>query len=152
MTVDQLVKKKAKFHCVAKYDPSRYGWNLQNYPNKNTGIYIMCVERDDFMDILKIGKAEGNEGLYKRFSYYRATSINRVDTDRCIMPIHNAMKEVEKRYGKGCEIHVYTLEIPKQETNFLGYSVESSFIRSFEKQLSLQAKREGHSMLLSGQD
>jgi hypothetical protein len=160
LSVLQFINKHAILHDDnVTYDNSDYRWIIKPYPNKNPGIYFICVCVDGELVILKVGKAEGAKGIWQRLSQYRSSGKNRVEGksetgryDRSVITIHLAMQEVYKKYGKKVVMKVYTHEMPKLNIDYCGYTLESSHIRSLEKLLSLQATKEGHSMTLSGQN
>ena len=154
MSIAKFIKQNAKFFSQISYDRTRYGWDFSNWTTsiKQPGIYFIVMNINGILDILKIGKAEGQNGLYQRFSYYKSSAVNRVESDRTIFPLHNAMLDVEKKYGKNCKMELHIMPIEKTLVEMHGFTVEASVIRSLELQLSIAAKNEGHSMLLSGQD
>ena len=160
LSVVQFINKHAKLHdSNVTYDNSEYKWNIQKYPSKNPGLYFITVIVDNEIVILKVGKADGVKGINHRLSQYRSSGKNRAEGkgkngkyDRTVITIHLAVQEVYKKYGKKVVMQLYTHEMPKLSVDYCGYSLESSHIRSLEKILSVQAKQEGHSMLLSGQD
>ena len=92
VNVKKFIKQNAKFFSHISYDRTRYGWDFSNWTTsiKNPGIYFIVMNINGVLDILKIGKAEGQNGLYQRFSYYKSSGANRVDTDRTIFPLHNS--------------------------------------------------------------
>lgn len=160
LSVIQFIKKHAKLHDDdVTYNDVDYKWNIKSYPNKNPGIYLICVRVNGKLEILKVGKAEGVKGIYQRLSQYRSSGKNRVEGvsetgryDRSVLTVHIAMQDVYKQYGKKVVMEIYTHEMPKLNIDYCGYTLESSHIRSLEKLLSLQAEKEGHSMTLSGQN
>jgi hypothetical protein len=156
LSVDKFISKKCRFLSTMVYDPERYGWEI-NLDGLSTmpGVYFIVrdsLNKSSKFDILKVGKAEGKRGLRGRMQSYTSTSVARKDWDRTIRYIHDSMRTLLDNKGKHCEIKLYYFEIPMQTTLFEGYELNMSIIRSFENALSLQAGKEGHSMLLSGQD
>ena len=160
LSVLQFINKHATLHDDnVTYDNSDYKWIMKPYPNKNPGIYFICIRVNGEIIILKVGKAEGVKGISHRLSQYRSSGKNRVEGisetgryDRSVVTIHLAMQHVYKKYGKKAVMEVYTHEMPKLNIDYCGYNLESSHIRSLEKLLSIQATKEGHSMALSGQN
>lgn len=157
MTVENFILSKAVYISTMEYEPDRYGWNIAALPDKIPGIYFI-VRAGKFkgkgakLDILKVGKAEGKQGLRGRIQSYSSTSINRKDWDRTIRYLHTSMQTLLDENNDHCEIKLYCMELPMTKVLFEGYELEQSMIRSLEKTLSVQATQEGHSMLLSGQD
>lgn len=157
MTVEDFVLSKATLVSTMTYEPERYGWDIPFLPYGIPGIYFI-VRSGKFrgkghkLDILKVGKAEGEYGLRGRIRSYRATSVNRKDWDRTIRYLHTSMQSLLNEDNEHCKIELYCLEVPKSKVVFENYVLEQSIIRSLEKTISIQAKSEGHSMLLSGQD
>lgn len=160
-SVTKFIKTEATFLCKATYNKERYGWDMPSCLDKTPGVYFIVKRMGKNLEILKVGKAEGKKGLHQRIGQYRSSGVGRINGtngkyedryDRSVITIHNAMLEVEKVYGENVELEFYIHGMPKLEVLYKGYKLESSIIRSLELELSLQAKKEGHSMLLSGQD
>lgn len=141
MSVKQLIETKAKFFSFMTYVERTSSFDMGQYSSENTGIYFIVYENNltNTFDILKVGKADGERGLRSRLGKYRTR--RRLPTRVVMSGSH-----------KDKILSLYTFEIPMEKVLFEEYSVQTSFIRSFEKTLSIQARSEGHSMLLSGQD
>jgi hypothetical protein len=138
-SVKKFIKNKAKFFCTMTYNETRNGFDMEKYPTKTPGIYFIVDTNDGVFDILKVGKSESENGLHGRLGHYQQ---NKIDM--------RIVKEQMQTTLKGKILSVYTLEIPMEEVLFEGYAVQSTFSRSLERMLSIQAKNEGHSMLLTG--
>ena len=156
LSVDKFISKKCTFLSTMVYDPERYKWDM-NLDGLSTTPGIYFIVRGSFdestkFDILKVGKADGKRGLRGRMQSYTSVSVNRKDSDRTIMYVHDSMRSLLDDNGKHCELKLYYFAIPLETILFEGYKCETSVIRSFERSLSIKAGEEGHSMLLSGQD
>jgi len=142
--IKNFIRDKATFHSEMTYDETRICFNIKPYRSTETGIYFIL----DGEDILKVGKAEGKQGLAGRIGSYRSSQITRLSNDRTTQLLFNTMTKSHK----GKTLSLYVFEIKMIETIFEGYPVKTSLVRSFEETLSRQARSEGHSMVLSGQD
>ena len=145
MTVIEFMKAYATIHSDMKYDKSRKGFVLNRCLDTTTGIYF--IVRKDTMDILKIGKAEGKDGLKGRVQTYRSKLASR-NNDKTVKRFFDVM--TGELAGVTLEMHI--LPLPTQPYDFNGILVELQMARSLELALSKQAREENHSMRLSGQD
>lgn len=156
LSVDNFISQKCTFLSTMVYDPEKYKW-VMTLDGVSTAPGIYFIVRDSSnkstkFDILKVGKADGKRGLRGRMQSYTSDSSNRKDWDRTIRYVHNAMRSLLDDTGEHCEIKLYYFVIPMETTLFEGYTCETSVIRSFERNLSIKAGEEGHSLMLSGQD
>jgi hypothetical protein len=152
MSVLEFIDTHCQFHSEMTYDEKLYGFDVRNFSYKIPGIYfITATSEDGTRHIVKVGKADGREGLKGRISQYRSKNYKRVGKDRTIDFTHKAMSEIHKKYGEGCVLNMYVHLMEKTVTEYHGILLESSFIRSLEEKLTLQAYGERHPMLLSGQ-
>lgn len=145
MTVIEFMRNYATFHSDMTYDESRKGFLLDKCSDTTPGIYF--IVRQDTKDILKIGKAEGKEGLKGRVQTYRSKLASRKN-DKTVERFFNAM--TGELAGVALEMHI--LPLPTQTSNYNGIIVELQMARSLELALSKQAREENHSMSLSRQD
>lgn len=145
MKVLDFIKNKAVFHDVMTYNDQRHSFDMQPCDIIDHGVYFFV----DGIDILKVGKADGKFGLKGRLNNYRYDNLEaRSDTDRTAYRLYTIFQDPKMREK---QIYVYVLPVPMVESIFEGYSVQMSRARSLEEQLSRQAEKEGHSLLLSGQ-
>jgi len=144
MSVIDFVKNRATFHSHMQYDESRMCFLMDAYRSIETGIYFIL----DGDDILKVGKAEGKNGLSGRLGSYRSSQVTRYPNDRTTQLLFKTMTTTHKDKI----LSMYVFPIPMSEVLFEGYTVKTSLARSFEETLSRQARLEGHSMTMSGQD
>jgi len=142
--VIDFVKKKATFHSSTTYDETTAQFKMPIYQSKTPGVYFILYGND----IMKVGKADGRNGLKGRLNDYRAKNVIRIPNDPTAKLFHDIM--TTKLKGKVLDFYVY--EIPMLETLLEGYTIHMSRARSFEIALSKQANEEGHSMLLSSQN
>jgi hypothetical protein len=163
LPVETFIKTKCIFHTKAKYNKQRYAFDMEQCRDKTPGVYFICVNVDGNLHIQKVGKGEGVSGLYQRIAQYIASGVNRVNGthgkhenryDRSVITMHLAMEKVFETYGNDVELLFYIYPFPKEDKlhKDSGYILESSQVRALELKLSKQAKKEGHPMLLSGQD
>ena len=138
---------KVIFYADMRYNPQKKSFDFflsnQIELDKTHGIYFIL----DGDDILKIGKADGVNGLRGRVKSYQANLQSRKN-DHTVDLIYTIMMGPLK--GKGLKMYIYPL--PPKEVEHHGYILESQMTRSLERVLSKQAKEECHSMLLSGQN
>lgn len=144
MKVLDFIKEKAKYHCEMQWIDERKGFDMEICRSESSGVYFIL----DGNDIMKIGKADGKRGLHLRLYSYRNNHVKRIKVCRTVQLYDRVMNGELK----GNPLSVYYFEMETPETLFEGYTVKSSIVRSFEETLSKQARAEGHSMLLSGQD
>lgn len=143
LAVLEFMHTHATLHSSMEYDSNRKSFSIKPCEDTTPGVYFI-VSADD---ILKIGKAEGRYGLKGRIKSYRSNLSTRKN-DHTVDRIFFVMT------GKlhNCVLHMYILPLPKEKVLFKGHEIELQMARSLEKTLSKQARLEGHSMLLSGQD
>ena len=147
MTVKDFIILKTNLHSSMRYDESRMCFLMEPYRSTETGIYFIVDDNDKF-DILKVGKAEGKYGLSGRLGSYRSSQVTRYPNDRTTQLLYKTMTNTHKDKW----LSMYVFEIPMSDVLFEGYVVKASLARSFEELLSKQARAEGHTMVLSGQD
>lgn len=146
MTTLEFVKKIAKYHSEMKYDESRCSFIMEPYKNTATGVYFIL----DGDNILKIGKAEGINGLKGRVASYRLNHSKRKMTGNDYTL--NRFYELMTGEFKNKILQMYIYEVPHQEVVLEGYLIKTHMARNLEKILSQQAREEQHCMLLSGHD
>ena len=146
MTVLEFIKLYATPHDEMSYDSSRMGFDMKQSEINSPGVYFF-VESDN---ILKVGKADGGRGIQGRLNDYRKKNLTKegLPNSRTAELIDRKMKTVLK----GKKIQVYIYETPSKEENIEGFIIMSNNARAFELVLSRQAREEGHSMHLSGQN
>ena len=145
LTVLEFIEQKAQFHGIMKYNEQRHSFDLEQCNIVDHGIYFFV----DGIDILKVGKADGKFGLKGRLNNYRYDNLQtRAEFDRTANRLYTIFEDPKMREKS---IVVWVLPVPMVESIFEGYSVQMSRARSLEEQLSRQAEKEGHSLLLSGQ-
>ena len=143
LSVLDFINTYAKFHSSMVYIPERKSFNLAISDDDRPGIYFILNGED----ILKIGKADGKNGLKGRIKSYKSNLSSRRQ-DPTVARIYQAMTGVLKNQ----ELSLYLLPLPPIRQQIMGYWLDLQMARSLEYQLSTQAKHEQHSMLLSGQD
>lgn len=145
-SVLNFVNKIARIHSNMQYDLTRCSFIMEPYKNNASGVYFIL----DGDDILKIGKADGTNGLKGRIASYRANHSKRkmIGNDYTL----NRFYELMTGEFNNKTLKMYVYEVPNKEIILEGYTVKADMARGLEKILSQQAKSEGHSMLLSGQD
>jgi hypothetical protein len=151
MTVTQFIKKHCELHSTeVTYDEWSKSFYLRHFSDRTSrGIYFFTVGDD----VLKVGMADGIRGFYDRFSKYncnQASSFEKGNASATSM--YYAMQEVYKKYGKRVKMQVWVHKMDNELENYHGFTVPSSKIRGFEYAMSLRAREEGHSMLLSKQN
>jgi hypothetical protein len=130
-------------------------WNSETYSfpdlpvcmTKQAGVYFVVSGKK----ILKVGKADGSKGLQTRLSSYRLNNRSRVwgnFPDQFTVTLNEKMTTLLKNKT----LSFYYFEIPKKETTLEGFKVQTCMARSFEKELSIHARLQGHPMTLSGSD
>jgi hypothetical protein len=143
MKVIDFVKNKAVKHSLMNYCEDRKSFTMDVYYGKNPGIYFIL----DGNNILKVGKADGKNGLQGRLSSYRGRLSSR-SSDYTVQLIYAKMTGPLK--NKTLEMWVY--ELKPVILNVEGFEVEAQMARSLESKLSLLARNEGHTLELSGQN
>jgi len=146
LKVLDFILKEACFHSDMHYIPERNGFKLKPYEKAIPGIYFIIDA--DAKDILKIGKADGKFGLKSRINSYRSNLSKRLQTDKTVKLFHRKMNTNLK--NKILKMYIY--EMPPLKIKIQSYEVEAQAARSLEALLSLSARKEGHSLELSGQD
>ena len=146
MTVLEFINLYTKPHGEMSYDSSRMGFDMKQSEINNPGVYFF-VESNN---ILKVGKADGERGIQGRLNDYRKKNLTKEGkpNSRTAELIHRKMQTVLQ----GKKIKVYIYETPSKEENIKGFIIKSNSARAFELVLSRQAREEGHSMHLSGQN
>ena len=138
---------KVTFYADMRYNPQKKSFDFvlpnQIELDKTHGIYFIL----DGGDILKIGKADGINGLRGRIKSYQANLKSRKN-DHTVDLIYSIMMGPLKDK----ELKMYIYPLPPEEVDHHGYILEAQITRSLERALSKQAKDECHSMLLSGQN
>ena len=140
----EFVREKAKFHSDMEYSEERSGFLMDQCKSLSPGIYFIL----DNEDILKVGKADGVYGLKGRMNSYRSNLSARRGKDHTVDRFFLHMTGALK--NKVLQMFIY--EVPVTEIISEGYVIPMNIARGLEKILSQQAKKEGHTMLLSGQD
>lgn len=145
MNVLKFVTKNATYHSSMTYDENRKSFNLKPYSKTHTGIYFILNDQD----ILKIGKADGKQGLKGRISTYRTRLVsNYKKGDPTVILWHKVMmEELSNKI-----LSMYLLPLESKKIIYKGIEVEAMIARSLEYKLSELAKRQNHSMKLSGQN
>jgi hypothetical protein len=146
--VIDFVRQKCKLLGSAKWDSETYRFpDLPTCSSKHTGVYFIVLGKK----ILKVGKADGSKGLNGRLGNYRTNNRSRVwgkYPDQHLVVFDEKMTTLFKNKA----VSFYYYEIPKKETILEGFKVQTCMARSFEKELSIQARLQGHPMTLSGSD
>jgi len=146
--VIDFVMSKCTLLGKSNWDETTYSFsNLPRVPTKQTGVYFVLHGRK----IMKVGKADGAKGLYDRLSSYRSNNTSRV-TGKYVDQFTVVLNEKMTTVLKNKMLSFYYYEIPKKETTLEGFKVQTCMARSFEKELSIQARLQGHPMTLSGND
>lgn len=132
----------------SKWDADTYSFSdLPICATRQSGVYFILHGKK----VLKVGKADGMKGLHARLYSYRSNNKSRVVgkyADQFTAVLHEKMTTLLK----GKKLSFYYYEIPKKETVLEGFKVHTCMARSFEKELSVQARLQGHPMTLSGSD
>lgn len=120
-------------------------FNLNNFSHREgihlVGIYFIVAKYNGKTFVLKVGKADGKQGFYKRFNMYSTTS--------CDDSIVDAMPNVLKKFPSA-KFFLYYHSMEKKVAKYLGHTFLSSpDTRSLEEHMARLAEREGHPMLLS---
>tara|TARA_Y100000748_G_C15397078_1_gene449879 strand:+ start:66 stop:518 length:453 start_codon:yes stop_codon:yes gene_type:complete len=141
----EFIRANALFHSDMYYANEKKSFNLKPYSNSDPGVYFILYEDD----ILKIGKADGKQGLKGRVATYRTSLVSRYKQGD---PTVLLWEKVMMKTLKGKILKFYLLPLPPIKEVFKGIEVELLMARSLEFKLSQFARDEGHSMLLSGQN
>ena len=147
--VVDLILNRCTFLGKSKWDSEECGFlQLPICQTKCSGVYFILFRKK----VLKVGKADGAQGLYARLYSYRSKNKKRLQgkyPDQFTATFSEKMNSPEL---KGKSLSFYYYEIPKIETTLEGFKVQTCMARSFEKELSIQARLQGHPMTLSGTD
>ena len=137
-----------------KYNNKNYcfefdGSETDNKLPKLSGVYFLLSHNDS--RVQKIGKAEGNQGLYQRFQNYTSKK-NKGKLDRTSELWLKVMTDPNKLKGESLSVFYYitkpyNIKLP----NISCFKLEAFWARSLEKHLSQIAKNH-HDMFLSGQN
>ena len=108
----------------------------------------MIVEFDEnnekVLDILKVGKADGEFGFKKRLSCYRVNNTKKPDVSLAFM------FDTFKKHLVGKNIHIIKMDIDEYMQEIPGgFFVPVTYAREVEKFYSFVASFNGHSMMLS---
>tara|TARA_B100000787_G_C16182553_1_gene292730 strand:- start:1398 stop:1838 length:441 start_codon:yes stop_codon:yes gene_type:complete len=144
VSVAKFIKDHAVFHSAMTYNCERKSFNLDSYQKTNQGIYFIL----DKEDILKIGKADGQQGLKGRVANYRSSLVSSFKkADSTVLRWNREMiGSLSDRTWS-----MYLLPLEPEKKPFLGFEVELSIARSLELELPKLAKEQGHSLKLSEQ-
>jgi hypothetical protein len=142
-TIIQFIKDECVFHSDMEWSGDKF--TMIGLPHKTgkdmVGIYFIVIKYKNKLYVLKVGKADGQQGFYKRFNMY----IN----DSCDSSIVATMPSVLKKFPSGT-LKMYYHPMPKEVRKYKGFTIESRVdTRGFEITMSRLAKSEGHPMLLS---
>lgn len=149
LTVLEFIETKALFHDVMVYNDQRNSFDMKVCQITDPGVYFIIDHTNpNSPDILKVGKAEGRQGLKGRLNDYRADNIKRATWDSTSAKIMKIFKDPKMRKKL---LVMCILPVPMIQSIFEGYTVNMSRARSIEELLSRQAETEGHSLLLSSQ-
>jgi hypothetical protein len=97
--------------------------------------------------IQKVGKADGEEGLYGRISGYNCDNVDK--PDRSITKLYNVFNE----QLNGQTLHLFYIPFEPIITDIPGnFTVEVSRAREAEKMYAYYARVQGHPLLLSSYD
>ena len=144
-----FVKQKCTLLGKSKWNHDEYGFlDLPRCLSSQSGVYFILHRNK----IQKVGKADGAKGLQARLRNYASSNKSRVTgkyIDQFTISLNEKMASPEL---KGKAVSFYYYEIPKKETTLEGFKVQTCMARSFEKELSIQARLQGHPMTLSGSD
>jgi len=144
-----FVKQKCTLLGKSKWNSDQYGFlELSKCSTKQSGVYVIIHGNK----IQKVGKADGVRGLQARLGNYASSNKSRITgkyVDQFTVRLNEKMNYPEL---KGKSLSFYYYEIPKKETTLEGFKVQTCMARSFEKELSIQARLQGHPMTLSGTD
>ncbi len=141
----EFIKVNAFFHSDMYYIDERKSFDVKPYPNNVPGVYFI-LNKDD---ILKIGKADGKNGLKGRVATYRTSLASR---HKAGDPTVLLWEKVMMKNLKDNILQFYLLPLPPINKVFKGIEVELLMARSLEFKLSQLARNENHSMMLSGQN
>lgn len=146
--VIDFVLNKCTLLGKSKWDAETYGFSqLPKCPTKQTGVYFVLHGKK----ILKVGKADGAQGLYHRLYSYRCNNASRL-RGNYIDSFTASLNKKMTTLLKNKSLSFYYYEIPKKETTLEGFKVQTCMARSFEKELSVQCRLQGHPMTLSASD
>jgi hypothetical protein len=145
VSVTNFIKDNAVFHSDMAYNCERKSFNLDSYQKNNQGVYFIL----DKANILKIGKADGQQGLKGRVADYRKSLVSMFKNGDPTVLLWN--REMTGSLSDKI-LSMYLLPLESKKILFRGVEVESSIARSLELALSTLAREQGHSLKLSGQN
>ncbi|CAB5221644.1 hypothetical protein UFOVP240_232 [uncultured Caudovirales phage] len=151
MTTINFIKE----HCIlhddeVTYDEMDKRFRLHHYTDMTSkGVYFFTV----LDDIMKVGMADGQRGFYDRFSKYNCYQQTQFEKKvSSTTSMYYGMQKIYAKYGKKVHMQVWVHPMAPVLKLYHGIVVPSSIVRGFEYEMSHQARREGHSMLLSTQN
>jgi hypothetical protein len=145
-SVIEFIEQECVFHSKIEYCDSKENFNMPNVEHKYAttlvGIYFIVMKYKNKLYVMKVGKADGARGFYRRFSQY--TSFYTHDT---VIP--EMMPTILENY-KGGELRMYYHPMKQTSSKYKGYTLPpSSNARALEIVMTRLAKKEGHPLLLS---
>jgi len=145
INVIEFISENALFHSEMTYNLERKSFDLDPYESTYPGIYFIL----DNQDILKIGKADGKQGLKGRIANYRSRLVKNFEKGDSTVLLWNTVMTGSLNETV---LSIYLLPIIPRTTTHLGIEVEIMIARSLESKLSKLASKQCHSMKLSGQN
>ena len=145
VSVTKFLKEHSFFHSEMTYNGERKSFNLDSYQKTNQGIYFILHKEE----VLKIGKADGQQGLKGRVATYRARLVKNFENGDPTVVLWNRVMTGSLRDSV---LRMYLLPLTPEKKFFKGIEVEISMARSLEFELSKLAEQQGHSLKLSGQN
>jgi len=145
INVIEFISENALFHSEMTYNLERKSFDLDPYESTYPGIYFIL----DNQDILKIGKADGKQGLKGRIANYRTRLVKNFEKGDSTVLLWNTVMTGSLNETV---LSIYLLPLEPRTTTHLGIEVEIMIARSLESKLSKLAKKQHHSMKLSGQN
>jgi hypothetical protein len=144
-SVVDFIKEDCVFHSPMYWKEGDHYFDIKLLPHRTkgsmVGIYFITALHDNKLHVLKVGKADGVEGFYRRFNNYGCFS--------CDESIINKMPQVMEMFP-GCEIRMYYHVMEQKKTKYKGYTIDArADARGFEIAMSRLASREEHPLLLS---
>ena len=142
-SVVKFIKEDCVYH--SKMIWSSTSFFMAGLPHKvgksMVGIYFITVFYENKLHVLKVGKADGKQGFYKRFNMYTNLA--------CDEYVVNMMPKVMKQFPNG-EFRMYYHCMEPKTTKYKGYTIPDRVdARGFEEFMSTLATEQGHPMLLS---
>jgi len=147
--IKNIIKNYANFHSYMIYNEQKKSFDMKVLSNVNSGIYfIVEIDCNEKVLIHKVGMADGKKGLTGRMNTYwhnNCLTISK-EKDKTITMIDRVMTNELK----GRVLAMYYMEVPTTIISLFGYDdIKQSPIRDLECKLSVDAKKEGHPLLLS---